>query len=138
MLSVLVASCTVSKTVVSKRADLGKYKYVAIIDDDTYRMPPELIKYQVQLYDAIEQSGLAMVAPYRIEELTTVEQKALLLATFGVLIEKSGDAVVTVNFIDFNTGRPLVSCQGAYDGVLGAEMERAIQRAGQQIARTFK
>lgn len=57
-LSMILAGCTVSKSVVSQGADLTKYKYVTVIDNDTYRMPPELMQYQIQLYDAVEQSGL--------------------------------------------------------------------------------
>lgn len=54
----ILTSCTTSKSVVSQGVNLSKYKYVAVIDDDTYRMPPELVQYQIQLYDAVEQSGL--------------------------------------------------------------------------------
>jgi len=41
-LSMVLASCTVSKSVISQGTDLAKYKYVTVIDNDTYRMPPEL------------------------------------------------------------------------------------------------
>lgn len=36
----ILTSCTTSKSVVSQGVNLSKYKYVAVIDDDTYRMPP--------------------------------------------------------------------------------------------------
>ena len=39
-LSMVLASCTVSKSVISQDTDLTKYKYVTVIDNDTYRMPP--------------------------------------------------------------------------------------------------
>ena len=82
----ILTSCTTSKSVVSQGVNLSKYKYVAVIDDDTYRMPPELVQYQIQLYDAVEQSGLTLINQYRINELTQSEQSALLLATFGVAV----------------------------------------------------
>ncbi len=106
----ILTSCTTSKSVVSQGVNLSKYKYVAVIDDDTYRMPPELVQYQIQLYDAVEQSGLTLINQYRINELTQSEQSALLLATFGVAVSQE-ETVITVNFIDFNTDRPLVSCR---------------------------
>ena len=136
----ILTSCTTSKSVVSQGVNLSKYKYVAVIDDDTYRMPPELVQYQIQLYDAVEQSGLTLINQYRINELTQSEQSALLLATFGVAVSQE-ETVITVNFIDFNTDRPLVSCRGAYT-TLGishdADIKGALKRVGEQISNAFK
>ncbi|WP_337625156.1 hypothetical protein [Phocaeicola sp.] len=136
----ILTSCTTSKSVVSQGVNLSKYKYVAVIDDDTYRMPPELVQYQIQLYDAVEQSGLTLINQYRINELTQSEQSALLLATFGVAVSQE-ETVITVNFIDFNTDRPLVPCRGAYT-TLGishdADIKGALKRVGEQISKTFK
>lgn len=136
----ILTSCTTSKSVVSQGVNLSKYKYVAVIDDDTYRMPPELVQYQIQLYDAVEQSGLTLINQYRINELTQSEQSALLLETFGVAVSQE-ETVITVNFIDFNTDRPLVSCRGAYT-TLGishdADIKGALKRVGEQISKTFK
>lgn len=36
-LSMVLASCAVSKSVISQGTDLAKYKYVTVIDNDTYR-----------------------------------------------------------------------------------------------------
>ncbi len=138
-LSMVLTSCTVSKSVVSQGVDLAKYKYVAIIDNDTYRMPPELVQYQIQLYDAVEKSGLTMINQYRIDELTQNVQSSLLLATFGVSIREE-ETVITVNFMDFNTGRPLASCQGAYTslGIIpNSDIKGALKRVGEQISKTF-
>lgn len=102
-------------------------------------MPPELVQYQIQLYDAIEQSGLTLINQYRIDDLTQSEQSSLLLATFGVVIRKE-EAVITVNFSDFNTGRPLASCQGAYT-TLGissnSDIKGALKRVAELISKTF-
>ncbi len=139
-LSMILAGCTVSKSVVSQGADLTKYKYVTVIDNDTYRMPPELMQYQIQLYDAVEQSGLKMVSQYRLGDLTEEEQSSLLLAKFGVVV-KPEETVVTVNFIDFNTDRPLVSCQGAYTTLgisVDSDIQGALERVGEQVSKTFK
>lgn len=136
----ILTGCTTSKSVVSQGVNLSKYKYVAVIDDDTYRMPPELIQYQIQLYDAVEQSGLTLINQYRINELTHSEQSALLLATFGVAVSQE-ETVITVNFIDFDANRPLASCRGAYS-TLGishdADIKGALKRVGEQISKTFK
>ena len=139
-LSMLLSSCTVSKSVISQGADLTKYKYVTVIDNDTYRMPSELVQYQIQLYDAVEKSGLKMVSQYRTHDLTPEEQSTLLIAKFGISARQE-ETVVTVNFIDFNTDRPLVSCQGAYSTLgisANADIKGALKRVGEQISKAFK
>lgn len=135
-----LTNCTTSKSVVSQGVNLSKYKYVAIIDNDMYRIPPELMQYQIQLYDAVEQSGLTLINQYRINELTRNEQSALLLATFGVAVSQE-ETVVTVNFIDFESDRPVASCRGAYTTLgfsLNADVKGALKRVGEQISTTFK
>ena len=139
-LLMFLTNCTTSKSVVSQGANLSKYKYVAIINNDTYRIPPELMQYHIQLYYEVEQYGLELINQYRINELTRNEQSALLLATFGVAVSQE-ETVITVNFIDFDSDRPLVSCQGAYTtfGISpNADIKGALKRVGEQISKTFK
>lgn len=136
----LLYSCTTSKTVVSQNVNLSKYGYASIINNDTYHIPAELMEYEIQLFDAVENSRLKLVSDARIYELSTDQQKKLLLVKYGVNVQQE-ETVVTVNFIDYDTGRPVVSCRGAYSslGVAGAshDIKGAIKRVAQQIATTF-
>ena len=71
--------------------------------------------------------------------MTEEEQSSLLLTRFGISISQE-ETVVTVNFIDFNTDRPLVSCQGAYTTLgisTNSDIKGAIARVGEQILKTF-
>lgn len=133
-------SCTTSKTVVSQNVNLSKYEYASIINNDTYHIPAELMEYEIQLFDAVVNSGLKLLSDARIYELNTNQQKKLLLVKYGVNVQQE-ETVVTVNFIDYETGRPVVSCRGAYSslGVAGAshDIKEAIKRAGKQISTTF-
>lgn len=136
-----LTGCATSKSIVSRGVDLSKYKYAAAINDDAYRMPPELVQYQIQLYDAVEQSGLKMVNQYRIHEMTQEERSALLFVTFGVTSGQAQETIITVNFMDYDSGRPLVSCQGVYSTLMvnpDAEIKGALKRVGEQIHNTFK
>lgn len=139
--AVLICSaCTTSKTTVSRNVDLSKYEYASIINNDTYHIPAELMEYEIQLFDAVEDSRLELVNDMRIYELTRQQQEKLLLVKYGVNV-KPEETVVTVNFIDYLTGRPVASCRGAYStlGVAGAsnEIKGAINRVAKQIASTF-
>lgn len=42
-IGIAVSSCTTSKSVVSQNADLSKYEYASIINNDTYHIPAQLM-----------------------------------------------------------------------------------------------
>ena len=137
--STTIASCTTSKSVVSQNADLSKYRYASVINNDTYHIPAELMEYEIMLFDAVEASSLQLVSDMRLYELTPEQQSKLLIVKYGVN-SRAEETVVTVNFIDYLSGRPVVSCRGAYS-TLGisssADLKGAIKRVAEQISQTF-
>lgn len=139
LVGITASSCTTSKSVVSQNVDLSKYEYASIINNDTYHIPAQLMEYEIQLFDAVEGSRLKLINDMRINELTATQQSKLLMVKYGVdvLEEKS---IVTVNFIDYLTGRPIASCRGAYTTLgfsVSADIRSAIKRVAKQIAETF-
>ena len=78
-IGIAVSSCTTSKSVVSQNADLSKYEYASIINNDTYHIPAQLMEYEIQLFDAVEGSRLKLVNDMRINELTSAQQSKLLM-----------------------------------------------------------
>ena len=134
----LVASCTTGRSVVSQNVDLSKYRYASIINNDTYHIPAELMEYEIQLYDAVEGSGLELVSDMRLYELQPQQRDRLLLVKYGVSISEE-KTVVTVNFIDYSTGRPVVPCSAATTSLVSYqyEMNGAIKNVANQIAKTF-
>ena len=40
---ILLSACTTSKSTVSSSANLAKYEYVSVIDNETYHIPAELM-----------------------------------------------------------------------------------------------
>lgn len=137
---VLFMACTTSKSTISNNVNLSRYVYASIINNDTYHIPAELMEYEIQLFDAVENSHLKLVSDARIYELTPAQQEKLLLVKYGVNVQPE-ETIVTVNFIDYNTGRPVASCKGAYSslGVEGASHDiiGAIRRVAKQISETF-
>ncbi len=134
----VMCSCTTSKTVVSQNANLSKYEYASIINNETYHIPAELMEYEIQLFDAVESSRLQLISDRRIYELTPQQQSSLLLVKYGVN-QNDDEAIVTVNFIDYMTGRPVASCRGAFGlGIDHAgDLKGAIKRVAKQIYETF-
>ena len=97
------------------------------------------MEYEIMLFDAVEASRLQLVSDMRLYELTSEQQSKLLIVKYGVNIQPE-ETVVTVNFIDYLSGRPIVSCRGAYS-TLGfsnsADIRGAIKRAAEQISKTL-
>ena len=123
---ILLCSCTTSKTVISQNVNLSKYEYASIINNETYHIPAELMEYEIQLFDAVESSRLQLISDRRIYDLSPQQQN-------------NDEAIVTVNFIDYMTGRPVASCRGAFGlGLNNAgDLTGAIKRVAKQISETF-
>ena len=97
------------------------------------------MEYEIQLFDAVESSRLRLISDRRIYELTPQQQnRPLLLVKYGVN-QNDEEAIVTVNFIDYMTGRPIASCRGAFGlGIDHAgDLKGAIKRVAKQISITF-
>lgn len=140
LVMIVMSGCTSSRTTVSQNADLAKYKYASIINNDTYHIPAELMEYEIQLFDAVDRSRLQLVSDARIHDLPRQDQDKLLLVKWGVSV-KPEESMVVVNFIDYSTGRPVASCRGSYTslGIAGAsyDLSSAIKKAAKQVAETF-
>lgn len=138
--AIMFVGCTTSKSTISTNVNLSRYEYASIINNDTYHIPAELMEYEIQLFDAVENSNLKLVSDTRIYELSPSQQEKLLLVKYGLNIQPE-ETIVTVNFIDYYTGRPIASCRGAYSslGIAGAshDIKGAIQRVAKQISGTF-
>lgn len=138
ILFLCLASCTTSKTTISQSADLSKYKYATLTDVMNYQGSAALMDAEVRIYDAIDNSRLQMIGDHAINELSYEQKQQLLLVRFGVT-QNDEESIVTVNFVDYLTGRPIASCRGAF----GFGMDRqgdfngAIKRVASQIEKTF-
>lgn len=135
---IINSACTSSKSTVSTNVNLAKYEYASIINNDTYHIPAELMEYEIQLFDAVENSRLKLVSDALIYSLSRSQQEKLLLVKYGVNV-KEDETIVTVNFIDYLTGRPVASCRGAYSLGLShdSDLKGAIKRVAKQISKTF-
>lgn len=73
LIGIAASSCITPKSVVSQNIDLSKYEYASIINNETYLIPTQLMKYERQLFDAVEGSRLTLVNDMRINELTATQ-----------------------------------------------------------------
>lgn len=134
----IASACTTSKSVISKSADIEKYRYASLTDVMNYQGSANLMDAEVVIYDAIEASRLIMVGDQRINDLTDYQKSQLLLARFAVT-QNDDESVVTVNFVDYMTGRPVASCRGAFAFGIdrNGDFKGALKRVAKQIQETF-
>ncbi len=132
-----LVSCTTSRSTVSASADLSKYQYASVIDVVSDQSSASMVEAEVKIFDALDASRLQLVGAHRIGELTDAQKDALLLVRFGVT--QTEEAVVSANFVDYMTGRPVASCRGAFGLALDYEgdFNGALKRVSEQIVKTF-
>lgn len=135
---ICLVSCTASRTVVSNSANLEKYKYASLTDVMNYSGSAALMDIEVKVYDALESTRLKMIGDKRINELSFEQKKQLLLVRFSAS-QNDEESIVSVNFVDYMTGKPVASCRGAFG--LGwdknGDMKGAINRVVEQIKKLF-
>lgn len=132
-------SCTTSRSVVSDSANISKYKYASLTDVMNYNGSAALMDIEVKIYDALESTRLEMIGDKRIGDLSLEQKEQLLLVRFSAS-QNDEESVVSVNFVDYMSGKPIASCRGAYG--LGfdrnGDMKGAISRVVEQIKKLFR
>lgn len=134
-----LTSCTTSRTIVSNSAELDKYKYASLTDVTSYNGSAALMDIEVKIYDAVSETRLEMVGDKRIIDLSPTQKSQLLLVRFSAS-QNNDESVISVNFVDYVTGKPVASCRGAWG--LGwdrnGDLNGAISRVTKQIKELFK
>ena len=138
LIIICLVSCTVSKSVISDSAYIQKYQYASITDVMSYSGSASLMDAEVYIYDAVASTKLTMVGDKRIQELNADQKERLLLVRFGVSQNKD-ETVVSVNFVDYLTGKPVASCTSAYGLGLDkdGDMKGAIKNVTKEIHKVF-
>lgn len=135
----ILVGCTTSRTVVSNSAELDKYKYASLTDVTNYNGSASLMDIEVKIYDAVSETRLEMVGDKRIIDLSPIQKSQLLLVRFSAS-QDDEESVISVNFVDYMTGKPIASCRGAWG--LGwdrnGDMNGAVNRVTKQIKELFK
>ena len=138
LIIISLVSCTISKSIISDSAYIQKYQYASITDVMNYSGSASLMDAEVYIYDAVASTKLTMVGDKRIQELNADQKERLLLVRFGVSQNKD-ETVVSVNFVDYLTGKPVASCTGSYGLGLDkdGDMKGAIKNVTKEIHKVF-
>ena len=134
-----LTSCTTSKYTVSKSANLEKYQYASLTNVMDYNGSAALMDLEIQIYDALESTRLTIIGDKEIDKLSSLEKKQLLIVRFSAS-QNDDESIVSVNFVDYLSGKPIASCRGACGFGLdkNQDLSLAIKRVSKQIQELFK
>ena len=108
-----LACATTNKTTVADSADTSKYNYVTIANVMDYGGSTMLMDLEVRIYNALSTTRLNVIGDRQIDSLSESQKEQLLLVRFSAS-QSDARSVVSINFVDYLTGRPVASCSGSY------------------------
>ncbi|MDR0526129.1 MAG: hypothetical protein LBG90_09715 [Spirochaetaceae bacterium] len=135
-ISILFFSCA-SNSTVSSQVDLSIYQYAAISNVMGYNGDTVLMDMEVKIYDGLLNTRLQMIGDREIDNLSISQKNSLLLVRFSGT-ESGGGSTVSINFVDYITGRPVASCRGETASLIGeSTINRSIDYAINQAIKLF-
>jgi hypothetical protein len=134
----IFTSCTTSRVVVSNSANLARYNYATMTDVMSYGGSAALMDMEVRVYDALSATKLQVIGDGQIGQLSDTQKQQLLIVRFSAS-QSDEESVVSINFVDYMTGRPVASCRGAFGmgWTKDHDMKVAIDRAIEQMQKLF-
>ncbi len=122
----------------SNSANLAGYNYATMTDVMGYSGSAALMDMEVRVYDALSATRLRVIGDGQIIQLSDAQKQQLLMVRFSAS-QNDEESVVSINFVDYMTGRPIASCRGAYGmgWTKDHDMKVAIDRAFEQMKKLF-
>jgi hypothetical protein len=129
LITLLLISCgTTNSAITSNSAYINKYKYATINRIMEYAGDPTLMFIEVEIFDILNAVGLRMIGENQIADLTEKEQKSLLLVKYSAF-ENDKEAVVSMNFVEYSTRKPIAACRGSSRWTLKAATANLFKQA---------
>lgn len=123
-----------------KKVDLSTYFYATSYTDDLrYRKDWNFRNAEATVLEGIGKTRLDLIEPSEISKMTTIQKQALLLVRFNVQQREDGGNV-TVDLLDFNSKKPVITYRGSYYTALGGaggDLETAIEKILKKIDKDF-
>lgn len=139
LLVILLTSCyTTNQSIVSRNADVSKYKMAAIHEIMDYTGSPSLMDLDVKLSDIISQAGIEIIGEREVENLNSDQLNTVLLIKYSAS-QTDVESVVRITFIDYKTLRPIATCRGAFGmgWTRDHDMRIALKNALKQVEQVF-
>jgi hypothetical protein len=129
---------TTNNAVVANSVDLSKYNFATISNVMSYSGSAALMDLEIKIYDALSNTRLMVIGDRQIDSLSDSQKLELLLVRYSGS-QSDMESVVSINFVDFLSGRPVASCRGAFGLGFSREhdMSVAVDNALSQMKKLF-
>ncbi len=134
--SLILSSCASTSHLVSENANLDDYDFVVLrLNSCATKIEPSLCGFDVKIFDTLSSQGLKSLGEKEISLLSEDElKKTLFVNTNYSLVEN--EVMLSLNFVDAFTGRPIANCYSTGD--IGLGYSRGIIKATEKIQTQIK
>ena len=109
----LLFSCaSTGSTSVSSVANISGYNYVSISDSIDSAETTEELNVGIKINEALLHTRLQIISGKEAQNLSEFEKEALLIVKFTVTSDFLNGSLVSINLFDYNSRRPVASCNG--------------------------
>ena len=130
-LALTYLGCTTSRAVIADSANLANYNYATIANVMGYGGSPFLMDMEVQVFNALLTTRLTVIGDREIGSLAESQRQQLLLVRFSANQQTNQFGTVStvaINFVEYITGRPVVSFTGTSEVGMSAALNSATTR----------
>lgn len=134
--SFILTSCASTSYLVSKDANIDDYDFVVFdLNSAETKMAPSLCGFEVKIFDTLNSEGFKSLGEKEISLLSEDELKKTLLVNTNYSLV-GNEVVLSLNFIDAFTGRPVANCYSTGD--IGLGYSKGINKATEKIQSQIK
>jgi len=135
---ILGLACATNNNTVANTADLSKYNYATISNVMGYGGSSSLMDMEVKIYNALANTRLQMIGDREIGNISDDVKASLLEVRFSATTS-SGNNTVSINFVEYISGRPVASVRGQALSLIvaGDTINTATDRAIAEAVKLF-
>jgi len=137
--SCLFLSCASTGSAnVSSLANVSIYNYGSIDESLNKAETTEVLNVGLKINESLVKTRLKIISDKEIENLSDLEKETLLIVNYNVVSDFLNGTIVTINFIDYNSKRPVATCKGQDVFRYGEPgINKASDDAAEQVKKLF-
>lgn len=136
MASFILTSCASTSYLVSKDTNIDDYDFVVFdLNSSETKMEPALCGFEVKIFDTLNSEGLKSLGAKEILNFSEDELKKTLFVNTN-FSQIGNEVILSLNFVDAFTGRPVANCYSTGD--IGLGYSKGINKATEKIQSQIK
>lgn len=134
--SLILSSCASTSHFISENANLDDYDFVVLeLNSSNAKAEPSLCGFDVKIFDTLNSQGFKSLGKKEISLLSEDELKKTLLVNTNYSLV-GNEVVLSLNFVDAFTARPVANCYSSGD--IGLGYSKGVIKATEKIQSQIK